>query len=139
METQRNTPIEFGTFWKTAARLQLETLGLMARRSQAYLGLPAQIARCKTSGDILAEHARFVEVAQRDYLARFESALSAIPLPALVEEAPQVKAIARQRDYLTLASPEATVHTLPPASPAASRSGAGFAGQPIARPQRRSA
>jgi len=138
MDTQNCSPFEFATFWKTAARLQLETLGLMARRSQAYMALPAQIARCKTPDDLAAEQARFLEVAQRDYLARFESTLSAMSLPSVVDAA-RVKAVARQRDYLTVATPEATVHTLSAASPIAGRSVAGVSGKPMAQQQRRSA
>lgn len=105
MDTQTTFPFEIGTFWKTAARMQLETLGLIVRRTQAYIDLPAQLSRCKTPDDLLAEQARFWEAAQREYLGRFESALSMLPLPPVFDDG-QAKAVNRPRDYLTVSAPE---------------------------------
>lgn len=50
-----------------AGRWNLELVGLMSRRSQAWLEIPMRLARCKTPADIYSEQMRFWQSAATDY------------------------------------------------------------------------
>jgi hypothetical protein len=52
---------------KGAGRWNLEMVGLMARRSQAWLEMPARLRRCRTPMDVFGEQMRFWQVAATDY------------------------------------------------------------------------
>lgn len=52
---------------KAAARCQLETLGLMTRRTQAYLQVPTRLAQCRTPQDLVNEQMAFWRTAGEQY------------------------------------------------------------------------
>jgi hypothetical protein len=52
---------------KAAARCQLEILGLVNRRTQAYLQVPARLAHCRTPQDLLNEQMAFWRTAAAQY------------------------------------------------------------------------
>lgn len=52
---------------KAAARCQLEVLGLVNRRTQAYLQVPTRLAQCRTPHDLLNEQMAFWRVAGEQY------------------------------------------------------------------------
>jgi len=52
---------------KAAARCQLETLGLVSRRAQAYLQVPQRLAQCRTPQDVVNEQIAFWNTAQQQY------------------------------------------------------------------------
>lgn len=53
--------------FKAVARCQLEVLGLMNRRSQAYLQVPLRFAQCRTPQDLLNEQMAFWRTAMEQY------------------------------------------------------------------------
>jgi hypothetical protein len=108
--------VPFASFWKAAARFQLDQLAFMTRRTQAYLDLPKTVAKCSSTQALMAEQVRFWEQAQRQYLQQFETALSVIPLPPLVEPGAPPSKVARVHDYLTVAAakPHAQPHAPAP-------------------------
>jgi len=52
---------------KAMARCQLEAMGLMNRRAQAYMDIPTQIGRCKTPQDLINEQMAFWKTAAEQY------------------------------------------------------------------------
>jgi len=52
---------------KSVARWNLELASLMARRSQAWLAVPARLMQCKTPVDLVNEQMRFWQSAAADY------------------------------------------------------------------------
>lgn len=84
------------------ARWQLEVQGLMVRRAQAYLELPARLSQCRTPQDVLAEQQRFVQTCLAHYSEGAQHAMSAwvqmFQFPAAATEALRSKA---DRDYLS--------------------------------------
>ncbi|HRN87051.1 phasin family protein [Hyphomicrobium sp.] len=52
---------------KAVARAQLEMLGLVNRRVQAYMQAPAKLAQCRTSRDVLNEQMAFWQEAAEQY------------------------------------------------------------------------
>lgn len=89
--------------FKATARCQLETLGLMSRRAQAYLQVPTRLAQCRTPQDVLNEQMAFWRTAgeqYRDSSRRIgEAWLQAYPWfnPAASAGRPAAR---RERDYI---------------------------------------
>lgn len=52
---------------KGFARAQLEMMGLMNRRAQAYLEIPSVLSRCRTPQDLFNEQSRFWHTAFQQY------------------------------------------------------------------------
>lgn len=52
---------------KAAARCQLEVLGLVNRRAQAYMHVPTRLAQCRTPQDLLNEQMGFWRTAAEQY------------------------------------------------------------------------
>jgi hypothetical protein len=52
---------------KAAARCQLEVLGLMNRRTQAYMQVPTRLAQCRTPQDFMNEQMAFWRTAAEQY------------------------------------------------------------------------
>lgn len=93
--------------WRAAARINAEAVCLLTRRTQAYLDLTKGLAGCTTSGDFLTQQVLFWQVAQRQYLESFQSAiLAALPAADAVEPAVTRVKQERPRDYMML--PEIT-------------------------------
>jgi hypothetical protein len=53
---------------KGIARWNLELLGFMARRAQAWLEIPSRLSQCKTPVDLMNEQAKFWQAASADYV-----------------------------------------------------------------------
>ena len=47
---------------KAMAQWQLETMGFMNRRAQAYMEIPSRLSRCRTPQDLMSEQMRFWHV-----------------------------------------------------------------------------
>ncbi len=83
----------YDPFMKGLARTQLEMLGFLNRRAQAYMQIPARAAQCRTPQDLLSAQTQFWRTAYEDYtesVGRVTNALAAVGLPnfaALSEEA----------------------------------------------------
>ncbi|MCC7254088.1 phasin family protein [Hyphomicrobium sp.] len=56
-----------GAPFKAAARTQLEVLGLVNRRTQAYLHVPTLLARCRTPQDLVNAQMAFWRTAGEQY------------------------------------------------------------------------
>ena len=86
---------------KGVGRLNLELVGFMTRRSQAWLEMPARLGRCKTPVDLFSEQMRFWQTAAADYAEgsrRLSAAWGACAvMPKLNGTQP--------RDYMTFAEP----------------------------------
>ena len=71
-------------FLKGLARTQLEMLGFLNRRAQAYMQIPARAAQCRTPQDVMNVQAQFWRSAYEDYtesVGRVTNALAAVGLP----------------------------------------------------------
>lgn len=53
--------------FKAVARSQLEWMGFVSRRSQAYLEIPSRLQQCRTPQDLINEQARFWQTAFEQY------------------------------------------------------------------------
>jgi hypothetical protein len=92
---------------KGVGRWNLELVSLMARRSQAWLEIPARLGQCKTPVDFFNEQMRFWQAAAADYTdgsRRLSAAWGACAvLPKLNGTQP--------RDYMTFAEPKDSAAT----------------------------
>ena len=52
---------------KGIGRWNLELVGLMARRAQAWLEVPSRLSQCKTPADMFGEQGQFWQAAASDY------------------------------------------------------------------------
>src|SRR5262245_3033158 len=89
---------------KAVARCQLEAMGLASRRAQAYLDLPARIARCKTPQDLIREQSDFWRTALEQYAEsaeRIGTAWGQAFIPAGFGAGSGQR---RERDYITFPS-----------------------------------
>lgn len=95
---------QFAAPAKAAVRCQLEALGLANRRAQAYLDLPARVARCKTPQDLIREQTDFWRTAAEQYsesAQRIGFAWGQIFTPAVFAGVPGQR---RERDYISFPS-----------------------------------
>lgn len=53
--------------FKAAARCQLEVLGLVNRRAQAYMQIPTRLAQCRSPQDVVNEQMAFWRTAGQQY------------------------------------------------------------------------
>jgi phasin protein len=87
---------------KGVGRWNLEVLGFMARRAQAWFEIPTRLRQCKTPVDLFNEQGRFWQTAAADYtdgskrLAAAWSACAAMP---------KLNG-AQPRDYITFPEPQ---------------------------------
>ena len=110
-ETQLFSPfMGADLFWKSAARLQIESLALMSRRAQAMMELPQTLAHCHSPQDLLTEQVKFWQIAQRHYAHCLEKAAGPITMPETV--ATQDAKPQRPRDYIVVSD-----RAVPPAVP----------------------
>lgn len=94
-------------YYKGLARWQLEMMGLMSRRAQAYLEIPGRLARCRTPQDVFNEQTRFWQAAFQQYSESSHRMMAAaqnmmVMSPAFKQPASKPP---RQRDYISF--PEA--------------------------------
>lgn len=100
---------------KGMARWQLETMGLMSRRAQAYLEIPARLSQCRTPQDLFNEQTRFFQTAMQQYTEssrKLTAALSQMAsVPPVFGQATQTRV---KRDYITIPEPKAASSTPKP-------------------------
>lgn len=53
--------------FKGIARAQIEMMGLVSRRAQAYLEIPTRLSRCRSPQDLVNEQMRFWQTAFQQY------------------------------------------------------------------------
>ena len=113
--------------WKVMARLQIETMALVSRRSQAYMELPAMLAQCHNPQDLLTEQVRFWQMAQRQYAHGLEKIVGAVPLTQSAEgmSAEETPTQPKARDYMIVSDRDAAVAP-------STRDGAGKEARPTA-------
>ena len=90
---------------KNAGRWNLELMGLMTRRAQAWLEVPSRASQCKTPQDVVREQLRFWQTAAQDYTEgtkRLAAAFGALAAPGL-NGAWGGKTAEPGRDYITVA------------------------------------
>ena len=71
---------------KSVSRWNLELMGFTARRTRAWIEIPAQLSRCKTPQDLMREQLQFWQAFARDYAEgarRLTLALGAVTGSAL--------------------------------------------------------
>jgi hypothetical protein len=76
-------------------RWNLELLGIMTRRSRAWLEIPARASQCKTPQDLVREQLQFWQTAAHDYsdgARRLTMAFGALAAPGSIA--------APKRDYI---------------------------------------
>lgn len=90
-----------------AGRCNLELFGLMSRRAQAWLEIPARLGACRTPQDLVKEQMRFWQTAAHDYAEgaqRLTTALGACGVPNF-NGAWGGKTAAKPRDVITFSEP----------------------------------
>jgi hypothetical protein len=93
---------------KGIARWQLEALGFMSRRAQAYMEIPSRLQQCRTPQDLVNEQARFWQTSMEQYAEaarRMTEAWTQIGMGNA--STPSVRATAR--DYIIFGTDEPTV------------------------------
>jgi len=97
----------YDPYLKAFARAQLEVAGLMSRRAQAYMEIPARLSRCRSPQDIAEEQMQFWRSAFEDYSAsttRITQGLASLAAPSF-GLAPGEE-MDSARDYITFPEPE---------------------------------
>ena len=87
---------------KGVGRWNLELIGLMTRRSQAWLEIPARLGQCKTPVDAFNEQMRFWQTAAADYADGSRRLAAAWGACAMM---PKLNGT-QPRDYITFAEPQ---------------------------------
>ncbi len=85
-------------------RFNLELVGLMARRSQAWLEIPVRLSRCRTPMDLVNEQLRFWQTAAADFAEGQQRLAAALGACAVL---PKLNG-AQPRDYITFPEAEET-------------------------------
>jgi hypothetical protein len=94
---------------KGVGRWNLEVLGFMARRAQAWLEVPSRLSQCKTPADFLTEQNKFWQAATADYAdgsKRLTAAWSACAATAKLNGT-------QPRDYITFPEPQEATPAAP--------------------------
>ena len=96
----------YNPFLKGAARVQLELMGFMSRRAQAYMEIPSRLAHCRSPEDLANEQMRFWKTAGEEYSAYFSrvmQAMGTLPAPSFGIPVDEVESA---RDYITFPEPQ---------------------------------
>lgn len=106
-------------YYKGMARWQLEMMGLMSRRAQAYLEIPSRMSKCRTPQDVFAEQTRFWQMAFQQYSESSRRMMAAANQMMVVPAAFSQGAAKtpRQRDYISFPDTSATAKGPAPVSP----------------------
>jgi Phasin protein len=75
----------YDPFSKNIARAQLEFMGFMSRRAQAYLEIPNRLSACRTPQDFAHEQMRFWRTAYEEYaesVGRMTEAMASMASPS---------------------------------------------------------
>lgn len=100
----------YDPYVKGLARAQLEVMGLMSRRAQAYLEIPGRLGHCRTPQDIASEQLRFWRTAYEEYaqsMARMTEAMASVTTPPFGIKVPDDEA-SSAHDYITFPEPTET-------------------------------
>ena len=88
--------------FKSVGRVNLELLGFVTRRSQAWLSIPARASQCKSPLDAINELLRFWQTFASDHMEGSHRLAVALGACAIV---PQLNGVT-QRDYITVREPD---------------------------------
>jgi hypothetical protein len=97
----------YDPFAKGIARAQLEFMGLMTRRAQAYMEIPNRLGHCRTPQDLAGEQMRFWRTAFEEYsegLGRITEAMASLAVPS--SGFAQHDEAYSARDYITFPEPQ---------------------------------
>jgi hypothetical protein len=75
----------YDPFTKGIARAQLEFMGLMTRRAQAYMEIPSRLSQCRTPQDLASEQMQFWRTAYEEYaesMGRMTEAMASLGVPS---------------------------------------------------------
>jgi hypothetical protein len=90
---------------KGMARVQLEVMGFAVRRTQAYMQVPTQLARCRTPQDFANEQMNFWRTAMEQYIGSshriMEAWTGAVPAMRALGANGRGSAAERERDYIS--------------------------------------
>lgn len=89
---------------KGMARAQLEMMGFVSRRTQAYLEFPSRMQQCRTPQDLLNEQARFWQTAFEQYAEAGRRMTEAWAQAGLASGYGQQSVKTTERDYITFGS-----------------------------------
>ncbi len=95
-------------FTKGIARAQLEFMGLMSRRAQAYMEIPSRLSHCRTPQDLADEQMRFWRIAYEEYTdstRRMTEAMASLAVPTFGFGEPRDD-VRSARDYITFPETE---------------------------------
>jgi hypothetical protein len=92
---------------KGIARCQLEMMGLMSRRAQAYLEIPSRLSRCQSPQSLMLEQLRFWQNAFQQYSESSRHIMDAWGQAgaALLAQSVPKNGKAASRDYISFGAP----------------------------------
>ncbi len=93
----------YDPFTKGIARAQLEFMGLMSRRAQAYMEVPGRLSQCRTPQDLANEQMRFWREAYEEYsdsFGRMTEAMASLAMPSFAFR-PYGEEVDSAHDYIT--------------------------------------
>lgn len=107
--------------FKGVARAQIEMMGFMSRRAQAYLEIPSRISRCRSPQDLMNEQMRFWQTAFQQYSETSHRVMEAYRqgmTAAANNAAPAAftSSAPRQRDYINFPDARKANGSSPPRS-----------------------
>ena len=103
----------YDPFVKSIARGQIEFMGLLSRRAQAYVELPSRLSQCRMPQDFLNEQMQFWNTAMQQYsesASHISESLASFELPSF-GFAPQANGARDVHDYITFPEPKEQVTT----------------------------
>jgi len=103
----------YDPYMKTFARAQLELMGLMSRRAQAYMEIPARLSRCRSPQDVANEQMEFWRTAFEEYsgsMGRMTDAFASVAPPPYGFALPDDD-VADDHDYISFPEPKEFTRT----------------------------
>ena len=98
----------YDPFMTGVARAQLEVMGLMNRRAQAYMEIPTRLSQCRSPQDVANEQLRFWRTAYEEYvesMGRMTESMASFAVPSFGFGLPSDEA-ASAHDYITFPEPK---------------------------------
>jgi CelD/BcsL family acetyltransferase involved in cellulose biosynthesis len=94
---------------RNVGRINLELMGLMTRRAQAWLQIPTSASHCKTPQDLFSEQLKFWQAAAQDYTEgarRLSATFASLAGPGFGAAWGKTAVTATPRDYITFPEPK---------------------------------
>lgn len=91
---------------KGYARCQLEMMGFMSRRAQAYMEIPSRLSQCRTPQDLMNEQMRFWQNAFQQYSDSSRKIMEAWAQAVVPPVGFGGRPAARERDYISFPDPK---------------------------------